>query len=270
MIYIKELKLFTIKAHNNTLHWNFMDKLYKLIIEKDGLNSIEATERSFFFALGHVANEINMLSKQVVWCSDFSSESDHIVKGQITLSLFSYRTLAGKLNEGNELIRNAFLSKKFAKSYVNSFNEEANEALNKIKRYFGSTNIVNKIRNNHSFHYSADNFNNNMDDLPDDLEIYLHKTQGNSLYYASEVLASSAMIKSCGKSDFSKLFDEIVSELIHVSKLILSFSHQFMRAFMDKHSKILVKEDLEEIDLGEVPLFSEVQMPWFVAINNDK
>jgi hypothetical protein len=100
-----------------------MDKLYKLKIEKDGLDRIEVAERSFFFALGHVANEINMLSKQVLWCNDFSSESDHVVKGQITLSLFSYRTLSGKLNESNELIKTAFLSKKFSKTYIDSFDE---------------------------------------------------------------------------------------------------------------------------------------------------
>jgi hypothetical protein len=138
--------------------------------------------------------------------------------------------------------------------------------MKEIKRYFSSSNIVNTIRNNHSFHYSASNFNDNISDLPDYLEIYLHKTQGNSLYYASEVLASVAMMKSCGSTDWSKLFDQIVSELIQVSKLILSFSHQFMSEFMNKHAEILIKDDLEQLDLGELPIFSEIKIPWFVAI----
>jgi len=242
-----------------------MDKLYRLIIDKDGLNRIKPEERAFFFALGHVANEINILNKQILWCSDFSSKSDHIIKGQITLSQFSYRTLAGKLNEANELIKTAFLSKKYAKSYVESFNDNASETLKEIKKYFGSSNIVNKIRNNHSFHYSATNFSENLSGIPDDLEVFLHKTQGNSLYYASEVIATMAMMKSCGSSDWSTLLNEIVSELNGISKLMLSFSHEFMTEFVKKHSKVIVKNNPEPLELCDLPLLKEIQIPWFVA-----
>jgi len=247
-----------------------MEKLYKYTIEKGALSSVDIEERAFFFSLGHVANDINLLSKQMVWCDDLSSEVDHMVKGQLTLSLFFYRTLAGKLNEANELIKKSFLSKKYSKVYVDLFDDKTRETLTSIKKYFGKSNIVNKIRNSHSFHYSAEDFTSNLDELPDDLEIYLHKTQGNSLYYASELLATYAMVKSCGESDFSKLFDNIVSELISISKLILSFSYQFMSVFINERHKSLNPNGLEELDLNGLIDFKDVKIPWFVnIIEND-
>ncbi|MGD2119586.1 MAG: hypothetical protein PVG66_14590 [Chromatiales bacterium] len=245
-----------------------MDQLYKHKFNKAELNKIDKAERSFFFALGHVANEINILSKQIIWCSDFSNELDHITKGQITLAFFYYRMMAGKLNEANELIRTAFLSQKYSQKYIGSFDKKTNETLNEIKKYFGNSNIVNKIRNNHSFHYSNNNFSEDFSNIPDDLEIFLHQTRGNSLYYASEVIASYSLLKSCGSTDWSLLFDRIVVELNRVSKLMLSFSHQFMCAFIDIHSELKVKDNLEAITLMNIPMFNEINIPWFIRIED--
>lgn len=244
-----------------------MDKLFKYKIDKGALSKIDKEERSFFFALGHVANEINILNKQTVWSGEFKSDDDWCVKGQITLSLFFHRTLAGKLNEANELIRQSFLSKKFSKDYVALSDSETKEVLEQIKKYFGKSNIVNKIRNSHAFHYSSEDFSGNCEEVPDELELFLHKTQGNSLYYASELMATYAMMKSCGEDDFSKLFGDIVNELISVSKLILSFSHLFMSMFMVKYSENISSPTPEELELGELPKFSQVNIPWFIEMD---
>jgi hypothetical protein len=243
-----------------------VDDLYSFKLSRAELEKINKGERAFFFALGHVANEINILSKQTVWCDNKVAVEDYERKAQITLSLFNYRMLAGKLNEANELIRKLFLSKPYSKMYIENFDDDAMCNLTKIKKYFGSKNIVNIIRNNHAFHYSQENYNSLSDELPDEFEMFMHKSQGNSLFYASEEIAFYSMMKSFQENDLSIDFGEVIDELIGISKVIMSFCYQFINCFVNYFHKSIVGDEIKPIEIKNAINFLDVSIPWYVEI----
>lgn len=244
-------------------HW---DDLYSFKLSKAELEKINKDERAFFFALGHVANEITILSKQTVWCENKVAVEDYDRKAQITMSLFNYRMLAGKLNEANELIRKSFLSKPYSKIYIEKFNDEASSSLAKIKKYFGSKNVVNIIRNNHAFHYLQGNYNSSSDQLPEEFEMFMHKSQGNSLFYASEEIAFNSMMNSFQENDLSIDFGEVIDELIAISKMIMSFCYQFINAFVTDFHREIVSDEIKSIKIIDATRFLDVSIPWYVEI----
>lgn len=243
--------------------------VYRARLRKDALRALPTEERRLFLSLGHVVNEVNGLRKLLIWSSDFSSDSEVIVQGKISFALISVRLLAGKAKEAFELIRKHFLnSKVISQAYLPLLSDKGSEALSDLKKYFGGSNLIASIRNEFAFHYSPAAIDDALNDIPDELDLYLEdKGQANTLYYCSEVLAGRALLKSLGANDDPSAFERLMGETVAAADSIHDFAEAFMEAFLERHKENVWDGFAKPIDLGKLPDFSSMSLTWFTDIS---
>jgi hypothetical protein len=241
--------------------------IFRARLKKEFLLSLPEEERKIFFSLGHIGNEVNALHKLLLWSSDFSSDNQAVVQGQISFSLMFVVLLAGKLKEAHKLITQRFLSSSVGKTYESELSPEGRQALESIKRYFGRKNVIDQIRNSFAFHYvpdAIDAIDSVLPDVPDDLELYLSQTENaNTLYYFSEVLANRALLISMGEQDLAAAMSRLIADVLSVAKSVLKFSEHFMARFVEKHSPGVWDGFAEPVPMEGLLPIQSIRLPWF-------
>ena len=239
--------------------------VYRFVFDKLKLSSVPQQERLLFFALGHLANEINALNKQVLWCFKPDAEPPVVARAQVSLGLMYLRLLAGKLKEGYLLLQRHYLpgQPSLATVYDRCLLPDARNALTFLKRYFGKGNNVDTVRTHYSFHYSPEELEAGIALVPDDLELFVSQMQGNTFYYASEVLANQAMIRAVDAgAEAQDVFGQLVQEIRDVARHSIGFAGGFMAAFSSRHKDIWVGPG-EPIELSQLVTLRSFQVPWF-------
>ncbi|MCR5886117.1 hypothetical protein LRS03_25990 [Rhizobacter sp. J219] len=190
------------------------------------LRSIPEVERALVVVLAHALNEINALNKLAFMSTRFSPEPTWLAHAEAAQTFILVRPLAGKLNEAWEAMQRGFFKTKLAKEYERDLEASATESLVFLKGYFGRKNAVNVVRNNFGFHYSLEHAKTAIPDeaLPDDLAVYLHETNGNSLYYFAEYLMTKALIEEISplKPDeaLERLLTEVSTVIDHLNEFV--------------------------------------------------
>lgn len=240
-------------------------KVYRGRLNKAKLLEIPEAERKLFVAIAHLQNEIRFSLYGVVWSHDFSSSNDVVVHGQISLNFFYLRILAGKLHEGWQLLNKHYFTHKGLNTDFNSNgSEEAVKLLKELGKYFGRTNAISEIRNNLSFHYSPNDLAKHIENLPEDLDLYIAKeNDANTLYYFAEALANRGVLAKLNYDKNSNPLDAIYSELIAIAKKFNKFNMLYMKYIIKKHSPEIWDGAAEEIELQELVKFSDVHIPLF-------
>ena len=100
--------------------YNFTRKrmitLMKIPVSKDRLRAMPEDERALLILLGYVANQINLLSKLVIFSSNKTPDGvEQALSGAQTQMLA--RLVIGVLNEGWELISKRFLGSPIGRDY---------------------------------------------------------------------------------------------------------------------------------------------------------
>lgn len=131
-------------------------EVYRVAIPKETLSKMPAEERNLFLLLGYAANQITLFRKLLIFSTnDHPEDTDQsTIAGAQTQMIL--RILVGVIAEGYELTRRLFLKQKIAKEYVPLLTEEDRAALERLSRYFGSQNLLHKLRNNYAFHHPYD------------------------------------------------------------------------------------------------------------------
>lgn len=247
--------------------------LYQTKLDKAGLLRLPEEERRLFLALAHVANEIKGFQKLLLWSSDFQEEDETLVKGRIALSLQLLRVLAGKLNEGYDVVQKHFLSNRASSRYRKILTREGEVALNKLKRYFGKKSLVNRLRNSYAFHYPVLEIDDALEEIPDDLEFFIEDSgSANNLFYFAEVLAGHSMIREAVESEENEesAFRRLVQEVLEVARLVDQFTQAFMVAFIEFYRDDLFVEPASSVNLRKLPAFSAIRIDWFADTSSIK
>jgi len=98
-----------------------MIQVYRIPVPKERLGAMAKNERVLLLLLGYVSNQ---------------------------LSIMLVRPTVGALNEAWELVRTRFIETTMAKDYLNLLDASGQEAFAALKRRFGESNLLNKIRKN--------------------------------------------------------------------------------------------------------------------------
>lgn len=247
-------------------------KLYKIPIEKSKLDSMSENERIFFIQLAHFGNEINILRRIFLWSTLAKPRHDVEEKASVAQALCMAKILTGKLNEGWELLQRGFFRSGLSKEYEPRLIDQARESLSNLKKYFSKTNVINKVRNKFSFHYSSDGIKECFKQLSHsvDFDIYLSHNHSNSFYYAPEALVNYAIMESIEPGKHEEAMELFIQETINVTGWFLSFSDGFMIEIAKRHLGIRL-EDLAaiELELPGPPKFDEISIPYFVIENEN-
>jgi hypothetical protein len=182
-----------------------MTEIYQIDLTKAQLAAMPDAERRLLLLLGHATNEINVFEKLILMSGQGTPAHQFVDLVQAGQTFILMRTLIGKLHEAWELFRTRLLSdRQVAEFYLPKLDGEALEALESLKRHFGTRSPLTLIRNRFSFHYRDewDQVEQSFQQIPDDepWQFYLSNVRGNIFFYASELVVACGVINLANPS----------------------------------------------------------------------
>jgi hypothetical protein len=248
-----------------------MIKIYSLELPQDRLLAMPEAERVFLFGIAHIANEVNMLQKLFFWASNAPEQPEILKEVHMSQALMLAKMLAGKLHEFWKFIEKAYFKSRVSQLWESKFDDEAKIILKDIKGYFSNSNCLNDVRNKFAFHYSDEmmkcGFEKAMQE--EKWKIYLSDTEGNSYYYAADIVAHYAMLEQISPGNHPKAIEKILDELNRIAYLVNEFAGQCWIVGVDLY---LFPND-EKIHLvphnvKDTPRMEDVQIPFFIQLPN--
>ena len=178
------------------------------------------------------------------------------------------RLLAGKLNEGWELMGKAYFGTKLSQQLEDRLHPRAKECLGSIKAYFSKPNTIYRIRNAFSFHYSAKEVAKNWEEAAGEpgFALLVGAVVGNTFYQASELVANLAVLNSIDPQDKPASMQKFFEEVEEVASLFIDFSQGAIMAILEKQfgSEFLRLGTEEEIFPSRK--FDEIAIPFFYRL----
>jgi hypothetical protein len=143
-------------------------RLLEVEFTKAQLDRLPKEDRIFFVQLTHFLDELAILHKcLIVTTQTMSSAAGAEKMAQRVQAMFFVRMLAGKLNEGWDMLKNSYARTRprnrrghppanelIPGKYYNHLHNEMKNLLAKLTGYFSQgSNLIYTIRNKYSFHY---------------------------------------------------------------------------------------------------------------------
>lgn len=246
--------------------------VYRIPIPSDNLRAMPKDERVLLLLLGYVANQISMLLKLVIISTNTKADADieQLSTGIQTQMLV--RLMVGAVNEGWETIGKRFLSNPMQPDYLKRLDAGGLAALDALKKQFGGSNVLNKVRTNFAFHHPN----------TDDIEAAFEQARGdaksdeiwtvqfadhefNSLFVVSDLMFVHGIAKLMGETDPGVAQGKLLKELSDASRNIVEFAKAFFAAAWIKHfGDSIDAKDVVAID--SAPKLGEVTLPFFVEV----
>jgi hypothetical protein len=244
-------------------------RIHHITLTRKQLDSIPESERRLLVLLAHAGNELNVLSKLFHFSARPGSETPIVQQAENTQSMVLGRVLTGKIYECWNLMQSAFFRSGLSKRYQSQFDPDASEALDALKRYFGRDNLIEKVRNGHAFHYSPEQIDAGYQTLADGdpLEIYLAKTNANTLYTFADTIAGRAMIEDIKPGDHQRAFEVLVEETTRaVARINEVIGASMTICFKTYLGGNLYALGAKEIEIEGAPDSQTISIPYFVEI----
>jgi len=248
-----------------------MIDIYRIKFPKERLQDLTAEERSLFFSIGYAANQIAIFKKLTVFATNVSSESQvrAIVEG--AQSQILVRHLVGVVTEAWELIDKRFLNKPIGNEYRSSrLGPMGLTSIAALQKQFGSSNILNNIRNQYAFHHP---YNAEVEtafataaanpEFDDEWNWYLAKENINCFYFISDMIVVHGMLKAIGEEDLIDAQKKMHEQLNVASDEIIRFAQAFFDALLTKYfSPEIIAEVVEKV--SNAPVAFDVNLPFYV------
>ncbi|WP_440874060.1 hypothetical protein [Thalassotalea sp. PLHSN55] len=240
--------------------------IYKNSINKEALLSLPEHERDFFISIAHIQNEIRFALYGVIRTNDFSSSNEMIVEGQIAYNFYHLKILAGKLHEAWQYLnKKYFNNREFSQNFIEFSGELGQETLKKVTTYFGQQkSAVSLIRDKLAFHYSPEDLVMHLENINDDLNIYISKTNDiNTLYYFAEAIVNRTVLSSvknkCGANPIKAINEDVIGLAGSFNQLNLLF----IKFFTSKYKDNIFNTESENMNCDELTLFETEKIPFF-------
>ena len=240
-----------------------MVTVHRYLLVREKLLVVPQHERDLFLALGSVANELILLQKLIIWTLR-GPTSEPFLQAQHTQAIVLFRLLGGKLHEAWQLMHKAFFGAKVAREYDGQMEPEAQEALDFIKCYHSSPNVLDQVRNEYAFHFSAPRFGDGLNHtFIDPLTIYVSPLPANNLFFCSELLANASLMAERSTDEEAGKFGELIDQAARVTNHWLYFIIGYHALFIKRHRAVL-DEKIETLQLEQVQSIDSISIPWFI------
>ena len=231
------------------------------------LAKIPQAERKWVFFFGHVANEITLLNKLLLW--------SHVPPGSLKAptniaaavqTVMIAKMLAGKQYEAAQVLSQSYFDSPMRRIYYPLMELEGQKAEDQLKAYFSTDNLHYRVRNSFAFHYSVNELAGEIIQSAkiEELQILLSANAGNTLFDMSETVANRAMLATIDpdtKAAVSKFTDAVVE----VSRWYQRFIDDFIAAVLNKHwGKDFEAWGGSWVEVPAEP-FEKISVPWFFA-----
>lgn len=190
--------------------------VYRVPISKEQFQSIPSAERALVFVAGHVLNQIGVFIKLV----RFSTNNDpaDLIEGRVSAaqSQLILRCLIGVLVEAWEFIRRP-LNQRLIGNYFDGMDDEGKASYNKLKKQFGKSGLLYKLRNTFLYHYPTPvELDRAFASIPadEDWEWYLSEANTNSFYFSCELAFGYGIMNATGEPLHISAFGTIMQEVM--------------------------------------------------------
>jgi len=239
-------------------------KLLRIDIPKAKLLAMPQTERVLFVQSTRLLNELLMLNKLLLFTFSKKYDNKVLMKAQTSYAMFFIRIQIGLLWEGWLLVNKQFHGSCVAKGYQGALSRLGQESLKELNQYFGGPNLICRIRNEYSFHYSeecAEKIEKVINEIgeTDDMEVYFSEFYANCLYPFSDGLVNSAMLDELD-SDGKEAVKKLAADTNKVQKWFLNFLGALVEVFIKKY----FRSKHTEIPIPEPPPPGRVSIPFFI------
>ena len=228
-------------------------------------------ERGLFLLLGYAANQITALLKLIHTATNLTP--DDPVEQRVTgaQTQIFVRLMVGLLNEALLLVQKRFVSSKLGQEFEPKLDKPARDALNSLRKRFGTSGYMAKIRSNYAFHHPT------TDDMEAafqlaattavgeewDWSVFMTATLYNSFFYVSEFVMAHGITNALGETDVNVAHQKFLSELSPITDELTKFAYGFATAIFKKY----FGDELTLTVVAKVagaPNLDDLRLPFFV------
>ena len=214
-----------------------MPEVYPLRFTRADFDRVPDQERLVHLMLGQLANDINLLQKQLIFAINglgVGSEPEH--HAAVAQAMLTERLFAGRLNEAYQFVQGGDCARTML-IYEDVLSEEWRDARTRLNAYFNADNLVRRLRNKLAFHMDVETTRDAYATVPADEPMvdFVTLHQGDCLWGSADVLASFAMISLSGKADIAAAVQQIADDLISVGGLFSTYIRNAQMAFVERH-----------------------------------
>ncbi|MDR3475850.1 MAG: hypothetical protein P4M09_29745 [Devosia sp.] len=214
-----------------------MIEVNRIPIPNVALRGMPLEERALFLTLGYVANQLSMLQKLMNMISNRepTMEVDQYASAAQTQMLL--RLMVGAVHEAYERLRKDFLSSPLSREYLPLLDAGGTSALNDLKKLFGGSNLISKVRNSFAYHLPSQS---EVDaayeracadpELGRFLQMYMSEHGFNSLFLWSDVVFLQAIGIASNKESLAVAQNQLMREVVKASADLIEFAHAFVIA----------------------------------------
>ena len=242
-----------------------MPDVYPLRFTRADFDQAPEQERLVHLMLGQLANDINLLQKQLIFAINSLGEGtepeNHAAVAQVMLT---ERLLAGRLNEAYQFVQTAACNGAM-KACEPDLPAEWKDARKSLNAYFNVDNLIRRLRNKLAFHTDLQTTREAYGTVPPDEPMvdFVTLHQGDCLWGSADVLASFAMISLAGESDVAAAVQRIADDLIKVALWFVTYVMHAQTAFIERHFPD-TQPTLPPIVISGPNLF-DVRVPFYCA-----
>jgi hypothetical protein len=181
------------------------------------------------------------------------------------------RVLAGKLLEAWNELDLAWFASGLSLNIAPRLQPDASSSLSALKRYFGRTNPIFRVRNSFAFHYSAARLGANWEEAAQgaELEVVLGGTIGNNLDLAAELVANAAVLKAVNPTNPEVGLQTFLDHVQTMASHFTTFLEGAVTVLLEKTLGGKLADHGREEELSVQQSYSEVQLPYFCAPDAD-
>ena len=180
------------------------------------------------------------------------------------------RVLFGALAEAWETVKRPVNQKLIGSDYIKSIDPEGVAAYADLKRHFGKSNLLHKLRNGIAYHHpSGAELEAAFEDVPEDEDWawYPSGTINNSFYLASDMVISASILRATGETDTAKAFGKVMDEVMNVSNIMTDFFLYLMHAIIARRigAAILSPRRGTGTKIAHAPNLYKFAIPFFTV-----
>lgn len=241
-------------------------EIFRVPLSKDQLRAVPIDDRNLLLLASHAVNQISVLRRLLIFSLNYELKSEIENTLSAAQSQTILRFLFGTLAETWEMIKRPTNQRLIGKDYA--IEPEGSAAHAKLKKHFGETNLLHKIRNSVAYHHpEGAELAAAFEDVPEDEDWawYPSSTIDNSYYLASDFVISARILKLTGESDTRKAFEKVMGVVLPVSNDLTDFLLYVMRAIVARHldAKLLTPRPGTGTKVEDVPNLYRVAIPFF-------
>jgi hypothetical protein len=235
-------------------------KIHTIDVTKEQLDQIPHLERAFCVHIGHLRHEL-MVLKKLLELSAKETPDDSILRDvHLSQQFIIARLLAGKVWEGWELIRKAYFGTKLSLIIEKELPDDTRTALDTLKKYFRTKNLIGCVRNEFAFHYDPSRVQSQLGvvEPTDNLKIYIAET-GDPFFQLSDVILLGALLDAVQNDDSVAAAEKFLKETMVMSSQLVDLCDGCLHYMIKRY----IGYGSEEVEVPDPPRCDELRLSFF-------